>query len=388
LEQQFFLFQNYRIRKKIFIKEGREMSNIPFIPPKLPPKVDYTNLIKEIGWAHNNLGKLNGLLINIPNPGLLTTPLLTKEAVLSSRIEGTQATLEDVFKYEAEGKISEKEEIEKDVREIINYREALSMAIDELKNRPIGENFIKKIHFYLFDSVRGANKDRGNLRRMQVYIGAPGTPIEEATYIPPPITELPPLLSNWESYINSEQEKDPLIQMGIAHYQFEAIHPFMDGNGRIGRLLIPLFLYQRKLLSYPLLYISEFFEKNRKDYYDLLNRVSKEEDWEDWIRFFLTALTDQSLKTQVTVLEIIALYNNLKKKIAAINSVYAINLLDLIFANPIVSFVSIKKRLKSRSYQTIYNLLTKFIKIGILKEVSGRKRNKIYIFQQLMDILK
>lgn len=364
------------------------MSNIPFIPPKLPPKIDYTNLIKEIGQAHNNLGKLNGLLINIPNPGLLTTPLLTKEAVLSSRIEGTQATLEDVFKYEAEEKISEEGEIEKDVREIINYRKAMSLAIDELKNRPIGENLIKKIHFHLLSSVRGANKDRGNLRRMQVYIGTPGTPIEEATYIPPPITELPHLLSNWEAYINSEQEKDPLIQMGIAHYQFEAIHPFMDGNGRIGRLLIPLFLYQKKLLSYPLLYISEFFEKNRKDYYDLLRRVSEEEDWENWIRFFLTALTDQSLKTQVTVLKIIALHNNLKNKIAAINSAYAINLLDVIFTTPIVSFASIKKRLKTKSYQTIYNLLTKFVKIGVLKEVSGRKRNRIYVFQQLLDILK
>ena len=151
----------------------------------------------------------------------------------------------------------------------------MSMAIDELKNRPIGENLIKKIHFYLLNSVRGTNKNRGNLRTMQVYTGAPRTPIEEATYIPPPITEIPSLLSNWESYINSEQEKDPLVQIGIAHYQFEAIHPFMDGNGRIGRLLIPLFLYQRKLLSYPLLYISEFFEKNRKLYYDLLRGVSK-----------------------------------------------------------------------------------------------------------------
>ncbi len=364
------------------------MSAIPFIPPKLPPKIDYTNLIKEIGQAHNNLGKLNGLLINIPNPGLLTTPLLTKEAVLSSRIEGTQATLDDVFKYEAEEKTSEEGEKEKDIREIINYRKAMSLAIDELKNRPIGENLIKKIHFHLLSSVRGANKDRGNLRRMQVYIGAPGTPIEEATYIPPPITELPHLLSNWESYINSEQEKDPLVQMGITHYQFEAIHPFMDGNGRISRLLIPLFLYQRKLLSYPLLYISEFFEKNRKDYYDLLKRVSKEENWENWIRFFLTALTDQSLKAQETVLEIIALHNNLKNKIAAINSAYAINLLDVIFTNPIISFASVKKYLKTKSNQTIYNLLTKFTKIGILKEVSGRKRNRIYVFQQLLNILK
>jgi Fic family protein len=364
------------------------MVNRPFIPAKLPPKVDYTNLIKEVGQANNSIGQLNGLLVNIPNPDLLTTPLLTKEAVLSSRIEGTQATLGDVFRYEAEEKVSEEGAKEKDIREIINYRKAMSLAVDELKNRPIGENLLKKIHFCLLSSGRGAGKDRGNLRRAQVYIGLPGTPIEEATYIPPPITELSSLLSNWEKYINSESEKDPLVQIGIAHYQFEAIHPFMDGNGRIGRLLIPLFLYQRKFLSYPVLYLSEFFEKNRKDYYDLLNRVSEKGDWENWIRFFLIALTTQSLKTQNTVLKILGLYNNLKGKTNAINSVYAINLLDIIFAKPIISFINIKRCLKTRSNQTIYNLLEKLVKIGILKEVSGRKRNRIYVFQQLLDILE
>lgn len=256
------------------------MVKIPFIPPNLPPEIDYTSLIKEIGRAHNALGGLNGSLVNIPNPDLLTTPLLTKEAVLSSRIEGTQATLEDVFKYEAEEEISEEGEKEKDIREIINYRRAMRTAIEELKNRPIGENLIKKLHYDLLNSVRGTNKDRGNLRRMQVYIGLPGASIEDAIYVPPPITELAPLLSNWEKYTNSEQEKDPLVQIGVVHYQFEAIHPFMDGNGRIGRLLIPLFLYQRKFLSYPLLYISEFFEDNRKDYYNLLNCVSEKGDWE------------------------------------------------------------------------------------------------------------
>jgi Fic family protein len=364
------------------------MVNRPFIPPKLPPKVNYTNLIKEVGQANHSVGQLNGLLVNIPNPDLLTTPLLTKEAVLSSRIEGTQATLDDVFRYEAEEKVSEEGVKEKDIREIINYRKAMSLAIDELKNRPIGENLLKKIHFCLLNSVRGADKDRGNLRRAQVYIGLPGTPIEEATYIPPPVTELSSLLSNWENYINSESEKDPLVQMGIAHYQFEAIHPFIDGNGRIGRLLIPLFLYQRKLLPYPVLYISEFFEKNRKDYYDLLNRVSEKGDWEKWIRFFLIALTTQSLKTQNTVLKILGLYNNLKGKTTAINSVYAINLLDIIFTKPIISFINIKRCIKTRSNQTIYNLLEKFVKLGVLKEVSGRKRDRIYVFQQLLDILE
>jgi Fic family protein len=364
------------------------MPKKPFIPAKLPPKISYSSLIKEIGEARDALGELRGLLINVRNFDLLTTPLLTKEAVLSSQIEGTQATLKDVFEYEAEERNSEKDRKEKDVREIINYRKAIHTAIKELEKRPIGETLIKKIHFVLLDSVRGANKNRGNLRRTQVYIGLPGTSIEEAIYIPPSAEELSFLLNNWEEYVNSKKEKDPLIQIGIAHYQFEAIHPFIDGNGRIGRLLIPLFLYQRKILPYPLLYISEYFEKNRRNYYNLLNQVSEKGDWESWLRFFLYALKVQSKKTGDTILKILLLYEKLKKDIVAVNSIYAINLLDIIFATPIISYTIIKKRLKTRSRQTIYNLFGKFTKAGIIKEVSGRKRNKIYIFNQLLEILK
>ena len=364
------------------------MGKKSFIPPELPPKINYSHLVKEIGNARDALGELRGLLINIPNLNLLVSPLLTKEAVLSSRIEGTRATLEDVLKYEAEGKVSQKDSKEKDIREVINYRRAIHLAIEEFKKRPIGENLIKKLHFLLLDSVRGHNKNRGNLRRMQVYIGLPGTPIEEAIYIPPPISELPRLLSNWEKYLNSYQEKDPLVQAGIAHYQFEAIHPFMDGNGRIGRLLIPLFLYQREILPYPVLYISGYFEAHRREYYDLLNRVNEGQDWESWLKFFLEAMRTQSQITAATIYEIKFLYEKLKKEIAAVNSVYAINLLDIIFAKPIITFASVKKEIKSKSHQTIYNLFDKFTRIGILKSLSHKERNKIYIFPALLKILK
>ncbi len=364
------------------------MVKVPFIPPKLPPKLDYNALIKEISEANRSLGELNGLLVNIPNPDLLTSPLLTKEAVLSSRIEGAQASLEDVLKYEAEEKITEANEKERDIREIINYRQAMRVAIEELEKRPISENLIRKIHYVLLDSVRGTNKDRGNLRRIQVFIGLPGTPIEEATYVAPPANELPQLLSNWEQYINSDKEKDPLVQIGLAHYQFEAIHPFLDGNGRIGRLLIPLFLYQRNLLSYPLLYISEYFEENRTDYYKLLNSVSSNGDWDSWLRFFLNAVTTESMKTKGTVMNILALYNDLKAEITFINSIYALGLLGIIFAMPIVSFASIKEHLRAASTQTIYNLLAKFVDAGILQEISGKKRDRVYTFAQLVEILK
>lgn len=363
------------------------MNKKPFIPPKLPPALDYAVLVKEIGQAHSALGQLNGLLVSIPNPDLLTTLLLTKEAVLSSRIEGTQATLEDVFKYEAEEKASQATQKEADVKEIINYRKAIREAINELDKRPIGENLIKKIHYILLDSVRGANKDRGNLRCIQVFIGPAGASVEEATFIPPPAQELPALLSDWEKYINSEEEPDDLIQIGLAHYQFEAIHPFLDGNGRIGRLLIPLFLYQRKLLNYPLLYISEHFEANRRDYYELLNSVSEKDNWENWIRFFLNSIKAQSLKTQKTILDVLELHKQLKSEIAVIKSVYSHDFLDVIFANPVVSFPSLKKRLKA-SNQTIYSLLSNFVKAGILQEIAGKKRGRLYIFKQLIDILQ
>lgn len=360
----------------------------PFIPPELPPKINYILLIKEIGQAREALGELRGLLINVPNFDLLVSPLLTKEAVLSSQIEGTQATLADVLKYEAENKFSQDDKKERDIREILNYRRAIHLAIKELKKKPIGENFIKKLHFVLLDSVRGSNKDRGNLRRTQVYIAPPGTPIEKATYIPPPITELPRLLSNWEKYINSHQEKDVLVQIGIAHYQFEAIHPFMDGNGRIGRLLIPIFLYQRKILPYPVLYISEYFERYRRQYYDLLNRVSQKGDWESWLKFFLKAVIIQSQRTATIIYQTKFLYEKLKRDISAVNSIYAVNLLDIIFAKPIITFSSIKNKIKPKSHQTIYNLLEKFVRMKILKPLPGRKRNRIYIFPELLKILE
>jgi Fic family protein len=365
------------------------MTKAPFTPPLLPPEIDYGVLVTKIGEANRALGELNGLLVNIPNPDLLTSPLLTKEAVLSSRIEGTQASLEDVLKYEAEEKMSEEDEKEKDIREIINYRQAMRLAVEKLAQRPIGENLIKDLHFILLDSVRGSNKDRGNLRKVQVFIGRKGDSIEEATYVPPAASDIPSLLGNWEKYMHSEKEKDPLVQIGIAHYQFEAIHPFLDGNGRIGRLLIPLFLYHRGLLSYPLLYVSEYFEENRSDYYTLLNQVSGSGSWEGWLKFFLEAITVESLKTKETILEMLDLRDSLlKHEIKEINSIHAITLLDIIFAAPIISFASIKAGLDTISKQTIYNLLSRFVELGILEEISGRQRKKVYVFKQLLEILQ
>lgn len=359
-----------------------------FTLPLLPPKIDYGQLIRVIGEAHGAIGELNGLLRkNILSPELLSQPLLTKEAVLSSRIEGTQATLEDVFEYEARFK-GDSEKSQQDITEIINYRRAMNFAVEELKNKPISQTFVKKLHYLLLDSSRGTEKDRGKFRIGQVYIGMPGAGIKDATYVPPIPAILPKLLINWEEYVNSNIEKDPLVQIAVAHYQLEAIHPFRDGNGRVGRLLIPLFLYRRDLLSAPLLYISEYFEKNRRDYYDHLRRVTETGEWDNWLKFFLLALITQSLKTQKSILKILALNDRLKKEIVTANSAHAGDLLDLLFSSPMITFAKIKDKLKTKNPQTIYNLLEKFVKMNILVEEPGRQRNRVFVFKELLDILK
>lgn len=360
----------------------------PHTPPPLPPNLIYTDLITHIGDAREEIGNLSGSLVHpVVNPQLLITPLLTKEAVVSSSIEGTVATLEDVFKYEIEDTSLENEELRRDAQEIVNYRIALEESLKEVEKRAIGENLLKKAHNILLDSVRCSKKDRGNFRKEIVYIAKPGDPIEKASYIPPSPELIPELIKNWEMYINSQDEKDPLVQIAVAHYQFEAIHPFLDGNGRIGRLVIPLFLCERNLLYYPVLYISEYFEKNRDEYIDALRAVDTENDWNVWIKFFLSGLKFQALETQKSVLKIISLYNEIKETVQGMGSMYGIPMLDFIFSRPVINYSILKDHLKA-SPQTIYNLISKFEDEEILVEISDQKRNRIYIFRDFFKILQ
>jgi len=364
------------------------MSKKPFIPPKLPIKIDYEPLIGHITKAHRAIAGLDALLSALPNPSLLGRTLQTKEAVLSSQIEGTQATLDEVLAYEAVNDKNESETKKQDINEIINYRKALDLGIKSLDTLPLSENLIKKLHFTLLKSGRGENKAPGEFRKIQVFIGMPGADISEATYIPPSADEVIPLFSNLEKYLNSNDEKDNLVQIAIAHYQFEAIHPFLDGNGRVGRLIISLFLYEKKLLAHPFLYLSEFFEEHRQAYYELLRNVSEKQDWENWIKFFLNALTIQAQKAEETGKSILKLHQELKDQILSLNSQYAPYLLDAIFVRPIFSASSIQKHVKIKNTQTLYTLIGKFIDLGILKEVdSKQKRNKVYRFEKLIKIL-
>jgi len=360
-------------------------------PPPLPPEIDKGALLGEIIEAHKALGRLSGLMENLLNPTLIAAPLLAKEAVLSSRIEGTHSTVEEAFVYDAEGAVGrepQKTTREQDTREVNNYRKAVFAAEEAIKKQqPITERLVKHLHAILLDSVRGARKTPGEFRREQVFIGKPGDTIESAAYVPPPPQELPRLMSDWERYVNTDEEKEDLIRIGVAHYQFEAIHPFSDGNGRIGRLLIPLMLYERNLLPNPALYISGYFDDKRDEYYDRLHGVDETGHFEGWLRFFFDAVSEQSRRTQRTVVEMNELYHRMSAEADGLGLQYARGLVDFLFERPAITHSSLKHRIGA-ARGTTYSLIDRFVEAGLLEFFpSEKKRNRVYICRRLIEVL-
>lgn len=358
----------------------------PYKAKKLPmDNLDWIKLLPLITEANREISRYDGFLSSIINPSILLAPLLLQEAVLSSRIEGTQATIGDVLKHEAGEKFERIKEI--DIEEIKNYRKALLFAAEYLKNRPITLNMIKEVHSILLFDVRGHNKSRGNFRTVQNWIGQQGNPIEKAKYIPPSPLDLNDLLDNWEKYINNK-EKDFIVQTAIMHAQFEIIHPFIDGNGRVGRILVPIFLSANKLLSLPTFYISEYLEANREQYYNTLNEITKNDDWQSWIDFFLKAVIQQAIINTEKARNINTLYEEMKKKITNItHSQYQIAALDTIFCNPIFtkpSFIRDSK-IPKPSARRIIDILENENIIEIYEKSSGRKAAK-YVYSNLLDI--
>jgi Fic family protein len=360
----------------------------PYIPQPLPlsNQIDWVNLVNLISRACYALAKYEGILHGVVNPLLLLSPLTTKEAVISSKIEGTQATLEEVLEYEASA--SGKIERHEDIQEIINYRQALAYSIEKIEKKPISLNLIKAIHFGLLDSVRGRDKARGEFRTIQNWIGAPGTPIEKATFIPPPPEAVYPAMNNLEPYIHYD-EKDRIVQLAIIHAQFEMIHPFIDGNGRVGRILIPLFLVEKQLLKNPVFYISSYLDEKREIYYDRLNNVSKNGDWNGWISFFLEAVEAQAKKNTIAVQSVLNLYEEMKGMIVKYTkSQFAIRALDAIFEKPIFTttqFITRSSIPKASAMRMISKLKEENILINI-REAKGR-RPALIVFDKLMDII-
>lgn len=355
----------------------------PYIPEELPINLDSTLLNREmfnlITTASNEMGIYKGFLSNTPNPILLISPLLIQEAVLSSKIEGTHATLEDFLNYEA----GNKTEIEKDeLHEISNYRAALFYALDNMATRstvndsekfPLVIRLIKEMHKILLNNVRGSSKDPGNFKRLQNYISSGST--ISFTPVAPELTDK--FMGNLENYIHFD-EIQILVQSAIIHAQFEMIHPFQDGNGRIGRLLIPLFLYYKEYLPYPTFYMSSYFEANRKDYITNLSNISKNKDWKNWIEFYLKGIIEQAKLNTSKAQYLLGLYNNMKESIITnINSKNGINILDFIFQHPVFKAKQVSEKLNIQN-RTAYNLLNQFVELGILSKLSEKKNITFY----------
>jgi Fic family protein len=297
--------------------------------PTLTEK-DWLALIPAMSRANRALAEYNGRLHRLPNLDLLLSPLRLQEAVLSSRIEGTLATMSEVLQFEA-GELPERESRRQDIEEILNYRMALDAAMHELKTRPFNLNLLLTLHRLLLQSVRGQNKTPGEFRRQQNYIGSRIGGIERIRFTPPEWSTLAASLSNWEKYYHAEDE--PLVRLALIHAQFEFLHPFLDGNGRLGRILIPLFLFEHGLLSEPTFYLSEYIEEHRDEYIDRLNDLGRIKlGWRNWTEFFLTAVAEQANRNIAKTESILALYEKLKRQFIDITgSKYAVPLLDAVF---------------------------------------------------------
>ncbi len=362
----------------------------PFIPHELPPgNLDWQRLVPLVGKANAAIARYDGLLQSLINPAVLLSPITTNEAVLSSRIEGTQASLGDVLEYDAGLDTGKSASMNEDIKEISNYRKVLRIAEDELKKRPLSLNLIKSLHAVLLDSVRGKNKEPGLFRKDQNWIGKKGTSVENARFVPPAPFILPEYLEKWEKFLLQEDFSDPIVQLAIVHAQFEILHPFMDGNGRIGRLLIPLFLYMKKSLNSPMFYLSEYLETHRDDYYDGLLAISSEDNWQAWIEYFLQAIIVQADTNISKARNILGLYEKLKDRfINTTHSQYAVPALDTFFKAPIINTGDFIKLSAIPSKVTVNDLLRKLAKADIIKTLrKGRGRMPmVYALPDLINI--
>lgn len=358
----------------------------PARPDSLPlTKLDWGRLVRAVGEANAAVARFDGLVHGIPNPQLFLSPLTTKEAVLSSKIEGTQATLQEVLRFDADGMATP--EKRSDILEVRNYRRAMELAEPAIRDQPITSVLIRSIHRELMSGVRGRDKAPGAFRTDQNWIGVPGCSMDEARYVPPSPLDMRDAIENLERYVRRPID-DPLVQAAVVHAQFEIIHPFMDGNGRVGRMLVPLYLLQRGILRFPTLYISEDLEARREEYYDRLLAITESSDWEGWILFFLAALTRQAELNCRRAQRIFELYERMKTAFADVTrSQYAIQALDAAFSLCVFttsSFAAASKIPKPSAPR----LLAELVAHGLLQRVAegAGRAPSVYAFVALIDL--
>ncbi|MBM4126823.1 MAG: Fic family protein [Nitrospira sp.] len=357
-----------------------------FVPHPLPPQLTLTwELVHQLSSAERALSELAGVARTLPNPHLLIGPFIRREAVLSSRIEGTQASLSDLLFFEASGAVDQKTP---DVREVANYVTAMEYGLERLKKLPVSLRLFRELHERLMAGVRGDHLTPGEFRRSQNWIGPAGCTLMDATYVPPPPDSMNDALRHLEQYLHSPSPLPLLIRLAAIHYQFEAIHPFLDGNGRIGRLLITLLLCSEEALPAPLLYLSAYFDQHREDYYRLLLAVSQLGRWSEWMTFFLAGVAEQSRDAISRSKQLLDRWQSYRATLqSARSSALQLQLVDEIFAYPAITIGQAAKRLKVTQRSAQLNI-EKLVRKGILREGTGKKRNRVFIAPEIIKIIE
>jgi len=365
-------------------KKVPQGSYAAFVPAPLPPKLDWTlRLIRVLSDADRLIGKLAGEGGRLPNPHILMRPFLQREAVLSSKIEGTQATLGELLAAEAGVAVDRSPD---DLREVGNYVVALEHGIVRLKELPLCVRIIRELHEKLMTGVRGQQAMPGRFRKIQNWIGKPGSTLATASFIPPPPDDVETCLAAWEKFLH-ESDLPPLVTIALAHYQFEAIHPFLDGNGRVGRLLITLFLIEREILPTPLLYLSAFFEAARRDYYDGLRGVSERGEWNEWLEYFLQGVARMSEDALSRAERINSKLIEWQKKVAGDSTNAPLRVVELLAANPFITAKGAAEKL-GVAFTTAQRAIERLERLGIVKQSGDAKRDRVYCANALLEILE
>jgi Fic family protein len=361
-----------------------------FIPNPLPPVPEIVmdqEMWGLLSQADRALGRLDGSTDALPNPELFVFMYVRKEAVLSSQIEGTQASLIDVLEFESQALQPSNPQ---DAAEVVNYIAAINYGLERLKDLPVSLRLIREIHRELMQGVRGAERNPGEFRRTQNWIGAGGCSLSEATYVPPPPHEMHQALDNLERFLHNSASIPTLLKVGLAHAQFETIHPFLDGNGRTGRLLITFLLCEQNILKRPLLYLSHYFKRYRAEYYDLLQSVRDSGNWEGWLKFFLRGVYEVAQEASATARNIVnmkeehrqLLLGGLKRR-----SGNAIALLESLYFRPVFTVEHVEA-VTGLSYPNANTLVKDLCDIGLLQEITGQRRNRAFSYAAYLDIFR
>jgi len=355
-----------------------------FRPNPLPPNLQLDMQTAVIlSQADLSLGKLSGAGRMLPNPHLLIAPFVRREAILSSRIEGTVASAREVATFELD---PSREPVKQDVREVSNYILALKYGLERLKELPVSLRLIRELHAHLLRGVRGSDRRPGEFRSVQNWIAPEGSTVEQARYVPPAVPDMRTALDEFEKFLHQRSERPSLIDLALIHYQFEAIHPFEDGNGRIGRLLISLLLCERGLLSEPLLYLSVYFDHNSREYRDLLLAVSQKGAWLEWIQFFLNGVAEQAKDAEIRCWRLLQLWREYRDRVQKVNApALGLKLVDHLFTQPLIT-VPIAQGLLHVTYRAAKNNLDKLVAEKILREGRTNQGTRFYVADKILHL--